>query len=71
MNVFFTTLLIIVSCEAETRSIKPVTVFNGEEAEYHKYSAILAATEPFRLQRDKEIRRSMNPIKFMYHKLKG
>ena len=51
--------------------IKPVAVFSSEEADYHKYSAILAATEPYRLQRDDEIKKALNPLKYWFHKLKG
>jgi len=51
--------------------IKPVAVFSTEETEYHKYAAVLAATEPFRLQRDLDIKKSLNPLLFWYHKVIG
>lgn len=51
--------------------IKAIAIFKPDEAEYHKYAAVLAATEPFRLQCDIEIRRSLNPIAYYFHKLKG
>ena len=34
----------------------------------HKYSAVLAAIEPFRLQLQAEIQRSLNPVAFAFHR---
>jgi len=51
--------------------IKALPIFRADEVEYHKYAAILAATEPIRLQCDLEIKKSLNPVAYWYHKLKG
>lgn len=52
--------------------IKAVSIFKADsENEYHKYAAVLAATEPFRLQCDVEIRKALNPLVYYFHKLKG
>eukprot|EP01041_Mallomonas_annulata_P007517 gene7517-15380_t len=56
---------------ASSPRIKPVAVFSPEETDMHKYSAILASTEPYRLQRDSDIKKSMNPIQYWFHKIKG
>ena len=42
--------------------IKAAAVFQEKDAAYHKYSAILAASEPFLIQRNDEIRNALNPI---------
>lgn len=65
------TFLVFVVNVVKGIRIKPVTVFSPDESDYHKYSAILAATEPYRLQRDEEIKKTMSPMLFWYHKIKG
>lgn len=54
-----------------TAKINAVTVFRREEIELHKYSAVLAAIEPYRLELEEEIKNSINPIAYAFHKLKG
>ena len=51
--------------------ITAVSVFKPEESDLHKYSAVLAATEPIRLRCEVEIRKSMNPFSYMIYKLRG
>jgi len=51
--------------------IKALPIFRADEVDYHKYAAILAATEPIRIQCDLEIKKSLNPVAYWYHKLKG
>ena len=51
--------------------ITAVSVFKPEESDLHKYSAVLAATEPIRLRCELEIRNSMNPFLYMIYKLRG
>ena len=51
--------------------ITAVSVFKPEESDLHKYSAVLAATEPIRLRCEVEIRNSMNPFSYMIYKLRG
>ena len=52
-------------------NIKAFPVFGKDEIEFHKYSAILAASEPLRILRDKELKALLNPIGFYINKLKG
>ena len=62
-------------CRNLTPSLVPspldLAIFRPEESDLHKYSAVLAATEPFRLRCDLEIRRAVNPLKILYYKLRG
>lgn len=51
--------------------IRAPSVFRSDEADMHKYSAILAATEPFRIQCEEQIKRSANPIKFLAKRILG
>ena len=51
--------------------ITAVSVFKPEEGDLHKYSAVLAATEPIRLRCEVEIRKSMNPLAYVFYKLRG
>jgi hypothetical protein len=46
-------------------------LFNPEDSKYFKYSAILAAVEPFRTKRDNEVRKSIGPLSLWLMKLKG
>lgn len=55
----------------KSHNIRAVSVFRNDEVDYHKYSAVLAATEPFRVQMEKEIKDCINPFKFMVLKIKG
>lgn len=57
-----------VSC---TTLLKAVSVFQPHESDYHKYSAIMAATEPLRIQCDEDIRKKVNPIVLLFNTLKG
>jgi hypothetical protein len=52
-------------------SIKAVSVFRTDEVLYHKYSAVLAAAEPFRLQLENDIQNAMSPIAYCIRRLKG
>lgn len=51
--------------------IKAVSVFKSDEIIYHKYSAVLAATEPFRIQLEKDIENAFNPIYNIFRKIQG
>ena len=46
-------------------------MFKPEESDLHKYSAVLAATEPIRLRCELEIKKSLNPFSYMIYKLRG
>ena len=51
--------------------ITAISIFRPDEPELHKYSAVLAAVEPFRLRCDMEIRRAVNPLKQLFYKIRG
>lgn len=51
--------------------VTAVSVFKPEESDLHKYSAVLAATEPIRLRCELEIKKSLNPFSYMIYKLRG
>lgn len=51
--------------------VKAVSVFRNDEIVYHKYSAILAAAEPFRLQLESEIKSVLNPFAYFLRRLQG
>ena len=57
--------------DAELTSIRAPCVFRSDEEELHKYAAILAATEPFRLLCNAQIKNTMNPIAQFLHWLSG
>ena len=54
-----------------TAKLSTVAVFRREELELHKYSAVLAEIEPFRLLLNEDIRNALNPISYIFHKIKG
>ena len=54
-----------------TASISAVCVFRREEIDLHKYSAILAAIKPIRGQLGNEIKKTLSPLDYYYHKIKG
>jgi hypothetical protein len=66
----FIAIVAVILHHAEAR-INAVAVFRRDEVDFHKYSAVLAAIEPFRLQLSEEVKQSMNPIMYMIHKWKG
>ena len=51
--------------------IRAPCVFRSDETELHKYSAILAATEPFRHQTEQMIKKTVSPFKYLLIKLSG
>lgn len=51
--------------------IRAPTIFRPDEHDMHKYSAVLAATEPFRVQCEEQIRRSLSPISYAVRRLSG
>ena len=66
-----TILSILTSIQITAGKITTVPIFRRDETELHKYSAVLAAIEPYRLQLIDEIKSSLNPISYLFHKLKG
>jgi hypothetical protein len=75
-RLFFYFLFVFLGVVFETEKInasliRAPSVFGHHEADLHKYSAVLAATEPFRLQCQSQLKQSLNPIKYWSRKLFG
>ena len=70
-NILASVVMLLVVFHLSDARISAVAVFRRDEVELHKYSAVLAAIEPFRLQLGEEVKRSLNPITYALHKLKG
>ena len=51
--------------------IKAVSIFPAADKEYHTYAAILACVTPFKRACEAEIKRSLGPINFAFHRIKG
>ena len=69
-------LLVLMAAMVELHAISSprvtaISVFKPEESDLHKYSAVLAATEPIRLRCEYEIRKSLNPFSYVIYKLRG
>lgn len=64
-------LLLPITTIVDARTPTSTAVLQRDQIHLHKYSAILAAIEPFRLQLKEELKRSMNPLRFLLHELKG
>ena len=64
--IFITILLQLI--KINSIPIKVASVFRSDEAIYHKYSAILAASEPFRLQFQSDIESCFNPLQYIWYK---
>lgn len=62
---------VLCALSLHTSNIRPVSVFPFTAPEYHRYAAILAATEPFRLQREVDVKRSLGMFKYFLHRLRG
>ena len=54
-----------------SRKLKAISIFQDKDAKLHKYSAILAASEPFLSERNEDIRKILNPVMYMYHRVIG
>jgi hypothetical protein len=55
----------------EITNIRAPCVFRSDEEEMHKYSAILAATEPFRNLCHAQIKNAMNPLVYFFYWIQG
>lgn len=51
--------------------IKAPSIFRPEEVELHKFSAVLAATQPFNKRCTEQIKSAINPIKRLTFWLRG
>ena len=68
-SLFIASILAIQLMIANTMPIKVASVFRNDEIIYHKYAAVLAAAEPFRLQFEKDIETYLNPVQYLCRKL--
>jgi hypothetical protein len=66
-----TILLLNLSTYTVASSIRPVSVFPWTAPALHRYSAILAAVEPFRLQRADDVKRSLGAVQYLMYKIRG
>jgi hypothetical protein len=57
--------------DGTTFMIRAPSVFRSDEVDMHKYAAILAATEPFRVQADEAIKGAIGPFRHMLAKMQG
>lgn len=48
-----------------------VSIFRPDESLFLKYAAVLATTEPLRIDCDREIKKSINPFVLFWETLKG
>ena len=64
-------LLVLVFFTQTTARMNAVAIFRRDEVDMHKFSAVLAGIEPCRIQLKEDIKRSLNPLKLLYHQLKG
>ena len=64
-------LMVLVFFTKTTARMNAVAIFRRDEVDMHKFSAVLAGIEPCRMQLNDDIKRSLNPLRFLYHKLKG
>lgn len=53
-----------------SRNKQAMSIFRDDEIDYHKYSAILAATEPFRKRLDNDVKNELG-FGYLIHKFKG
>jgi hypothetical protein len=64
-------MLLVYALSIGSVMIRAPSVFRSDEVEMHKYSAILAATEPFRIQCEEQIKKSVNPIGLAVRRMLG
>ena len=55
----------------ESLFTRAVSVIPWSEPHLHRYAAVLAASEPFRLQRDEDVKNSLSAFQYLMFKLKG
>jgi hypothetical protein len=77
MRQFFScTLLLIFLFTSQTRRsiasfIRAPSVFRSDESDFHKFSAVVAATEPFRLQCEQHLSKVLSPFSRWKNKFTG
>jgi len=71
----FSFLLLILSWVVAVQSsdfrVTAPSVFRSDETEFHKYAAILAATAPFKDVCNKQVQKSVNPIRRLLFGMSG
>lgn len=51
--------------------IRAPSIFRADEGDMHKYAAILAATEPFRVQCQEQVKSHLNPAGYLFQRVFG
>ena len=69
--VILSIILLICYNNVESIAINVVSIFRPDEIKFHKYSAILAATLPLKMQCEKDIQQQVNPFILFLQNLKG
>lgn len=69
MLIVLLSVLAVAYCNSH--NINAPCVFRADEIEMHQYAAVLAATEPFRIQCDEQIRKALNPLNYFSYWYKG
>ena len=64
-------LFIIYAPSYQSIAINVVTIFRPDEIKFHKYAAVLAATQPLKMQCEKSIRENVNPFVLFFQNLRG
>ena len=71
----FAFALLILSCVTAVQSsdfrVTAPSVFRSDETEFHKYAAILAATAPFKDVCNRQVQKSVNPIRRLLFGMSG
>jgi hypothetical protein len=56
---------------ARSTNIRAPCVFHQNEVEMHKYAAVLAASEPFKMQCDDQIRAALGGFRCVVYRMRG
>ena len=67
----FVCLQVLFPSFANSSAIRAYSVFDRDQRNFHKYSAILAASEPQRVIRDEEVKKVLSPMTFWLSQLLG
>eukprot|EP01038_Epipyxis_sp_PR26KG_P006240 gene6240-8595_t len=68
---FCVTIHSVICIVAPPSRFRAVSLFRSDEEDYQKYSAILATSEPFRLQCEEQIKDSVGSFKYFWLKITG
>lgn len=64
-------ILVLLVLQGNCSYIRAPSIFRGDEADMHKYSAVLAATEPHQIACHNSILNSVGPLKRLALWVKG